>query len=400
MAHWKKVFGKLAGNADDHFDELLRQYRRRSGRVRPIQVVPYRGFGNAQEIYLRGRVLEDRNIPEASDKDSVWSNLVAMYKRVNSREVCDVQVQLLLGKNTHIATTDKEGYFEFRLPITEPLSINRAWHRAVVKLIEPFVADGGGVSADAHILIPPPTSQFGVISDIDDTILVSGVTNPVRMARLAFLNNARTRMPFPGVAAFYRALESGPESTLFNPVFYVSSSPWNFYDLLVDFCEVQGIPKGPLMLRDMGVDTDKFVVGDSVRHKIIQIEHVMRMCPDLPFVLIGDSGEQDPEIYSQVLKDYPTRVKAIYIREVTRQHRQEKRREQITKLAAEAQRLNVPMLLVEDTVKAAEHAASLGLIDPDTIPGIRADKRHDEEAPTDLEQLVGEQPEEEKSGGK
>ncbi|MBD0260917.1 MAG: DUF2183 domain-containing protein, partial [Cytophagales bacterium] len=235
-------------------------------------------------------------------------------------------------------------------------------------------------------LIPPAASQFGVISDVDDTILVSGVTNLLRMARLAFLNNARTRLPFAGVAAFYRALQSGPESTLFNPVFYVSSSPWNLYDLLVDFCAVQGIPKGPFMLRDVGIDEDKFLSGTHAGHKAVQIEHILRVCHNLPFVLIGDSGQHDPEIYLQVLKDYPDRIRAIYIREVTRK----RRRTQITRLMAEAQALKVPMLLVKDTVEAAEHAATFGLIDPDAIPDIRADKRHDEEAPTDLEQMVGE----------
>ncbi len=386
MAHWKSVIGKLASNTDDHFDELLMQYRRRTGRLKPVQIVPYRGFGNAGEIYLRGRVLEDRNIPEPGDKDSVWRNLLSMYRRFNSGEIPGVQVQLLLGKNTHIATTDREGYFEFRLPVTEPLSSTRAWHRAQVKLIEPFVANQTEVAADGHILIPPAASQFGVISDVDDTILVSGVTNLLRMARLAFLNNARTRLPFAGVAAFYRALQSGPESTLFNPVFYVSSSPWNLYDLLVDFCAVQGIPKGPFMLRDVGVDEDKFLSATHAGHKAVQIEHILRLCPDLPFVLIGDSGQHDPEIYLQVLKDYPGRIKAIYIREVTR----ERRREQITRLMAEAKALKVPMLLVKDTVEAAEHAAAFGLIDPDAIPDIRADKRYDEEAPTDLEQMVNE----------
>jgi phosphatidate phosphatase APP1 len=87
----------MASNTDDHFDELLRQYRRRTGREKPVQVVPYRGFGNAREIYLRGRVLEDRNIREASDKDSVWRNLLSMYQRFNSGEIPGVQVQLLLG---------------------------------------------------------------------------------------------------------------------------------------------------------------------------------------------------------------------------------------------------------------------------------------------------------------
>jgi phosphatidate phosphatase APP1 len=386
MAHWKSVIGKLASNTDDHFDELIRQYRRRTGREKPVQIVPYRGFGNAREIYLRGRVLEERNIREANDKDSVWRNLLSMYQRFNSGEIPGVQVQLVLGQNTHIATTDREGYFEFRLPVTEPLPATQAWHRARVKLIEPFVASQTDVSADGHILIPPSASQFGVISDVDDTILVSGVTNLLRMARLAFLNNARTRLPFAGVAAFYRALQSGPESTLFNPVFYVSSSPWNLYDLLVDFCAVQGIPKGPFMLRDVGIDEDKFLSATHAGHKAVQIEHILRMCPNLPFVLIGDSGQHDPEIYLQVLKDYPERIRAIYIREVTRT----RRRKQITRLMAEAQALKVPMLLVKDTVEAAEHAAAFGLIDPDAIPDIRADKRYDEEAPTDLEQMVGE----------
>ena len=386
MAHWRTILGKIAGRTDDHFDELLMRYRRRTGRIKPVQVVPYRGFGNTQEIFLRGRVLEDRNIPQAGDNDSVWRNMLSIYQRFNSREISGVQVQLLLGSNTQIATTDREGYFEFRLPVTEPLPATRAWHRAEVKLIEPFVAGQDKVTAEAHILIPPPTSQFGVISDVDDTILVSNVTDWGRMAKLVFLNNARTRLPFAGVSAFYQALQSGPESSLFNPVFYVSSSPWNLYDLLVDFCAIQGIPKGPFMLRDLGIDEDKTLLGSHAGHKTVQIEHIMRLCPKLPFVLIGDSGQKDPEIYLQVLKDYPNRVKAIYIRDVTT----DVRREEVARLFQKAAELNVPMLLVKDTVEAAEHAVTLGLIDPDALPGIRADKRNDETAPTDLEQLVGE----------
>jgi len=386
MAHWRTILGKIAGRTDDHFDELLMRYRRRTGRIKPVQVVPYRGFGNAREIFLRGRVLEDRNIPQAGDNDSVWRNMLSIYQRFNSREISGVQVQLLLGSNTQIATTDREGYFEFRLPITEPLPATRAWHQAEVKLIEPFVAGQDKVTAEAHILVPPPTSQFGVISDVDDTILVSNVTDWAQMAKLVFLNNARTRLPFAGVSAFYQALQSGPEITLFNPVFYVSSSPWNLYDLLVDFCAIQGIPKGPFMLRDLGIDADKTLLGSHAGHKTVQIEHIMRLCPNLPFVLIGDSGQKDPEIYLQVLKDYPSRVKAIYIRDVTT----DVRREEVARLFQKAGELNVPMLLVKDTVEAAEHAVTLGLIDPDALPGIRADKRLDETAPTDLEQLVGE----------
>jgi len=91
--------------------------------------------------------------------------------------------------------------------------------------------------------------------------------------------------------------------------------------------------------------------------------------------LIGDSGQQDPEIYAQVVRDNPGRIRAIYIRDVS----EDRRDTAVRELIRTAETYNVPMLLVPDTVEAAEHAASLGLIDPDTIPEIRADRRADKE---------------------
>jgi phosphatidate phosphatase APP1 len=105
------------------------------------------------------------------------------------------------------------------------------------------------------------------------------------------------------------------------------------------------------------------------------IRKVLDVNPQLPFVLIGDSGQQDPEIYTQVVRENPGRIRAIYIRDVT----EEQRDESVRELIRTAEAFNVPMLLVPDTVEAAEHAASLGLIDPDTIPEIRADRRADKE---------------------
>ena len=119
------------------------------------------------------------------------------------------------------------------------------------------------------------------------------------------LSNARTRKPFKGVAAFYRALHAGV-----NPVFYVSKSPWNLYAPLVEYLEVQGLPLGPLMLRDFGL-------ASSRHHKREAIEAILTTYPKLRFVLIGDSGEQDPEIYSAAsCGAFPQRIRAIYIRSV------------------------------------------------------------------------------------
>jgi phosphatidate phosphatase APP1 len=142
------------------------------------------------------------------------------------------------------------------------------------------------------------------------------------------------------------------------------------YDLLIDFFRIQGIPKGPILLRDLGLDMELLSSSSHHTHKLAMIRKVLDVNPQLPFVLVGDSGQQDPEIYAQVVRENPDRIKAIYIRDVTPETRDASVRE----LIQTTQAYNVPMLLVEDTVAAAEHAASLGLIDPDTIPEIRADR--------------------------
>jgi phosphatidate phosphatase APP1 len=233
---------------------------------------------------------------------------------------------------------------------------------------------GEPVRKDGYLMISPPFSQFGVISDIDDTVLVTGATSILQTARLTFLGNAYTRLPFAGVAAFYRALQSGPVTTLFNPIYYVSSSPWNLYDLLIDFFRIQGVPKGPILLRDLGLDPSLLSSQSHHTHKLAMIRKVLDVNPQLPFVLIGDSGQQDPEIYAQVVRENPGRIKAIYIRDVSTG---QQRDDDVNLLIQATQQFNVPMLLVADTVAAAEHAASLGLIDSDTIPEIRADRESD-----------------------
>ncbi len=155
-------------------------------------------------------MLEDKNIPKAGDKDSMWRNLLAMYKRFESNEVPGVQVQLKFGDIPISLPRTKKGISNSVCRWCNLSPPGQAWHEVELELIEPFVKGEEEVKATGQVLIPPPNSQFGIISDIDDTILVSEVTHLLKMARLAFLNNARTRLPFAGVAAFYRALQNGP----------------------------------------------------------------------------------------------------------------------------------------------------------------------------------------------
>ncbi|MDB5241054.1 MAG: hypothetical protein JWP57_1679, partial [Spirosoma sp.] len=298
------------------------------------------------------------------------------YQRFESDEVPGVTVRVDAFGKTHTAVTDEDGYFEVTVNPPDNLPTGRVWFPVrysldgIVQPMAPPNEEPQPVVKDGHLMVSPPFSQFGVISDIDDTVLVTGATNMLQTARLTFLGNAYTRLPFAGVAAFYRALQSGPVTTLFNPIYYVSSSPWNLYDLLIDFFRIQGIPKGPILLRNLKLDLAMLSSESHHTHKLSMIRKVLDVNPQLPFVLVGDSGQQDPEIYAQVVRENPGRIKAIYIRDVTPETRDASVRE----LIRTTESYNVPMLLVEDTVAAAEHAASLGLIDPDTIPEIRADR--------------------------
>ena len=212
--------------------------------------------------------------------------------------------------------------------------------------------------AVGHVLVPPPQSEFGIISDIDDTIVRTGATNPLTMVRMVVLSNPHTRLPFEGVGAFYDALRKGPDGEGYNPLFYVSSSPWNLYDMLIDFMNINGIPLGPIFLRDLGLEPDHLISNGHHEHKMKQIRTILEAHPDLPFVLIGDSGQEDPEIYREVVQAYPGRIKAIYIRDVTL----EERATAIRLLVKELEASKVELVLAADTVAAATHAIEHGLI--------------------------------------
>lgn len=386
MATWKDFFRTASSDAETQFERLKNRLLGRLDNHNPYKIIYYRGFGSPAAVWLKGRVLRQRDLSTPSDNDTLWQNLLATYQRFDSDEVPGVTVRIDAFGQTYTTITNSDGYFELTIHPPDLLPPGRAWfpvrytlegiEQPVLAIESDQLVEPQPVVKDGHLLISPPYSQFGVISDIDDTVLITDATNLLQTARLTFLGNAYTRLPFAGIAAFYRALQSGPVTTLFNPIYFVSSSPWHLYDLLVDFFRIQGIPKGPLLLRDFSLNPEEILSAEGHHiHKLAMIRKILAVNPALPFVLIGDSGQQDPEIYTQVVNENPGRVKAIYIRDVSDHRRDEAVRE----LFRTTQAHNVPMLLVPDTVAAAEHAASINLIDPDTLPEIRADRRADKE---------------------
>jgi phosphatidate phosphatase APP1 len=189
------------------------------------------------------------------------------------------------------------------------------------------------------------------------------------------LGNARTRLPFPGVAAFYRALERGSDGTRMNPIFYVSSSPWNIHDVIADFMDIQGIPRGPITLRDWDVVLSALTSSHLGTFKEPVIHEILELYRELPFILIGDNSQKDPEIYRGILDRYPGRILAIYIRNVDANP---ERSASVQALGREVLAAGSTLVLADDTHAAAEHAAAQGWIMPTSLPEIREEKKADE----------------------
>ncbi|THF86816.1 DUF2183 domain-containing protein [Deinococcus sp. KSM4-11] len=337
-------------SALDQAASAFLQPRRARGK---LLLQPYVGWGTPSRVEVSGRVLLPRTMRPPQTGDPRWRNFRNALRRLFSREVGGIGVTGTLDGLPARGVSDFDGYFTLTFTPTAPLS--PGWHEAALCL------DAREGSATARVQVVAQ-ARFGIISDLDDTVIQSDVTSVPRMLLTVLTGNARTRSPFPGVSALYRALTHSEQER--NPIFYVSSSPWNFFDLLLHFLSYRHIPLGPLFLRNWGVG----LLNGHGSHKHAVIERLLTRFPELPFVLIGDSGEKDPEIYAEVVRRWPQRILGVYIRDVSEAHLDAG----ILALRDEVRRAGVDLVLASDSLDAASHAMSLGLISAEGYRGVLA----------------------------
>lgn len=373
-------FQKTIVRLEETLDHFLPNWRSGEKVGEPVIVMAYRGYGNDDEIRVLGRVLFDPGTPPDVQNNSRWDNVVEMLKRYASREIPGAHLELRFGGAEVEAKTDSEGYFEARLPLDNPVDPGQMWHKVHVELLEPAWAKQLRRDFTVEVQVPRPATEFGIISDIDDTIMRTGAINFLQHAGTVLLNNARTRTPFEGVHSFYTALVDHADGQPKNPIFYVSSSPWNIYDLFEAFIQFRDLPRGPILLKDFGFEAGKFFKSGHGEHKKERIEEVLSTYPDMRFILIGDSGQKDPEIYRDVVERHGKRIQAIYLRDVTDAARDA----EVRAIAQEVGERGVDMLLVEDMVAAAAHAADHGWIAASAVDQVRHEVEREESKPEDL----------------
>ncbi len=193
--------------------------------------------------------------------------------------------------------------FQFNEKLLDQTS-EQQWKEVHFKVTENPFTNQKDIQAVGKIYQPHPKAEFGVISDIDDTILKSHASTTFLKLKTLLLNTAESRVPFKGIAKFYQGLRDG--NGINNPLFFVSGSTWNIYDLLVDFCKAHQIPLGPFFLKEFRLDKETFMLAETQEYKLNRIRLIMNFYPKLKFVLIGDSGQEDTRFMPKSVKNFLT----------------------------------------------------------------------------------------------
>lgn len=287
--------------------------------------------------------------------EGLWYNLKILWRLMRAWGIANARLSARFGDIETVIRTDPDGYFRLDLDLPEPPPADRLWHQVAIRLDEPTT-----IEVEGDVFIPSDNCSFVVISDIDDTVMHTGVANKLMMMWRLFVQGAESRTAFPGMASFLSALHQGRMQRDANPMLYVSRAPWAIYGVLARFFNSHGIPAGPvLFLREWGLTLQHPLPRRGKGHKIGLIRQMITHYEDLPFILIGDSGQRDPEIYAEIIKNFPNRVLAVYIRDVSDDP---KRRQAISRMAGNLEGAGPSFLLASNTMAMAEHAADLGLI--------------------------------------
>jgi len=299
----------------------------------PVRLQPFFGYRSQNRLTISARALRaGRPGTDAFARRGRLQAMRTMLAQFASREVPGLAVRLELRAPDGTALnreglTDGEGYVRFDVELAPgwPLLRDPVWEVACLH----WLTADGPQCIEGYILAPGTTTRLGVVSDIDDTIVETGITGgPRAIARnwrrvLAELPDERIAVP--GADVFFGALgggavlaEPGGAGTRYpathRPFFYISSSPWNLFSYLVAFQQSRNLPLGPLLLRDWGLNRATLGSDSHGAHKRAALDALLAFYPDMRFALIGDDTQGDLPAYADTVQMNPGRVAAVFIR--------------------------------------------------------------------------------------
>jgi phosphatidate phosphatase APP1 len=269
------------------------------------QTIAYQGYGSTEWVRVLGRVvLTSRPVPGSRAEQAAQNGNqnVRGWRAFTSVPIQFVEVDIEIGGVTTRVHADRGGIVDTVVPV----SLTPGWHSAVLRA-------EGTEPAQAMIYVIAPETTLGIVSDIDDTIMVTALPRPFLALWNTFVLNERARMATPGMAVLLdRLLVEHPEA----PVIYLSTGPWNAAPTLARFITRNMYPSGTLLLTDWGLTNDRwFRSGQD--HKRRNLELLAKEFPNMRWLLFGDNGQHDEAIYSQFAREHGDRVAAIGIRQLS-----------------------------------------------------------------------------------
>ena len=345
----KQALGNFQERAESLVDRAIHAFRGRMGRTRDAVVVPYSGYRHMSGTRVLGRVMEEQAVWSPVETDSRLANIRGIGRLFATHEIAHAPIELRGAGNAVAATTDAEGYIDETIP-TDGLAERTAWGTVDARL-------EGGPPVAMPVLHVGRNARFGIVSDVDDTVMQTGAENLARNLWTTFTGNPLTRHVYRHVPALYRGLvEHGGVPT--NPVFYLSSSPWNLYSLIEEVLRRNHVPWGPIFLRDYGIDRDKFIKNTHGQHKIGNASRLLDELDGLPFILIGDLGQADAKVYAEVVRRHPGRVIGVIVHQPSDRTHEPKLRH-----VAEIEAAGVPVVVTRDYAEAIALARDKGWMD-------------------------------------
>jgi phosphatidate phosphatase APP1 len=321
------------------------------------RVKVYHGYGGDGELVVFGHVLKVSPLPRKRYRQNIWTNTFALIRLFMVKPIANAKVQLKFQGETVEKETQSDGFFRFEWrPHKMP---GPGWHRVEVYLAEGVVKKYYGTVRGEGELYVPHVKQYAIISDIDDTFLISHSSNLRKRLFVLLTENAYSRRPFEGVVKHYQALAlAGTVHHEPNPFFFVSSSEWNLYDYIREFSAKNHLPKGVYLLNQLKQLSESWKTGQN-RHgtKFFRITRILEAFPAQDFILLGDDSQQDPVIYASVVEHFRDQIKAVYLRNVFHKNMKEVK-ESIARIEA----AGVPVCHFEHSHEALKHSSTIGLI--------------------------------------
>ncbi len=314
----------------------------------------YRGYVNENHLVVFGHVFRSWAPDKYRLDRKGIRHAFSIIHMFRIRPLGNVKVKLVFHGTEVRTKTMEDGYFRFDIPFTNKLE--SGWHPyQVVCELEPF-----GIIEQGELL-KPYRGRLGIISDIDDTFLISHSTSLFRKIYVMLLRNINKRKIYQDVVRHYQALSVAGQNSreASNSFFFVSSSEWNLYDFIQQFAGIHELPKAVIKLKRIktGIRDFMFTGRGDHDHKFVKIKDIISFYPDLEYVLLGDDSQADPEIYEKICKVFPKNIRAVYIRQTGKNEKKKAR-----KIMQNIDSLGVSTFYFNDSIQAISHSRQVGVI--------------------------------------